>query len=179
VNHVVFADPSNMAARELLAETYTQMGYSQENATWRNFFLTGAQELRGIEVAGPTGQNALALMSHISVTQVFDAVAIRIDGMKAAGLRFAINWTIAETGERHLLRMENGVLSNAANRHADDAVLSVTVPRSQLLLLVIGLVTLESLVEQGIATAEGDLGRLDSIRALLDPPDPKFPIVLP
>jgi len=58
-------------------------------------------------------------------------------------------------------------------------VLSVTVPRSQLLLLVVGLVTLEALVEQGIATANGDLARLDSIRALLDPPDPKFSIVLP
>jgi alkyl sulfatase BDS1-like metallo-beta-lactamase superfamily hydrolase len=179
VNHVVFADPSNLAARELLARTYTQMGYSQENATWRNFFLTGAQELRGIESSVPEGKNALALMAHISVTQVFDAIAIRIDGMKAAGKRFAINWTIAETGERHLLRLENGVLSNAVNRHADDAVLSVTVPRSQLLLLVIGLVTLEALLEQGVATAEGDLSALDSIRVLLDPPDPKFSIVLP
>ena len=179
VNHVVFADPSNMAARELLARTYTQMGYSQENATWRNFFLTGAQELRGIESSVPEGKNALALMAHISVTQVFDAIAIRIDGMKAAGQHFAINWTIAETGERHLLRLENGVLSNAVNRHADDAVLSVTVPRSQLLLLVIGLVTVEALLEQGVATAEGDLSALDSIRVLLDPPDPKFSIVLP
>ena len=179
VNHVVFADPSNMAARELLARTYTQMGYAQENATWRNFFLTGAQELRGIDVAGPAGQNALALMAHISVTQVFDAVAIRIDGMKAADLRFSINWTIAETGERHVLRLENGVLSNAVNRHVDDAVLNVTVPRAQLLLLVVGLVTLDDLVEQGSATASGDVTALDSIRALLDPPDPKFPIVLP
>ena len=179
VNHVVFADPSNMEARELLARTYTQMGYAQENATWRNFFLTGAQELLGTDVAGPAGQNALALMSHISVTQVFDAIAIRIDGMKAAALQFSINWTITDTGERHLLRLENGVLSNASNRHTDDAVLTVSVPRSQLLLLVIGLVTLESLVEQGVATAEGDLTALDSIRAILDPPDPMFPIVLP
>jgi alkyl sulfatase BDS1-like metallo-beta-lactamase superfamily hydrolase len=179
VNHVVFADPSNMAARELLARTYTQMGYSQENATWRNFFLTGAQELLAKEIVGPGGQNALALMAHISVTQVFDAIAIRIDGMKAAELRFSINWTISETGERHLLRLENGVLSNAANRHAGDAVLSVTIPRPQLLLLMVGLVRLDSLVEQGVATAEGDLSVLESIRGLLDPPDPLFPIVLP
>jgi len=179
VNHVVFADPSNMAARELLARTYTQMGYAQENATWRNFFLTGAQELRGIDVAGPAGQNALALMAHISVTQVFDAVAIRIDGMRAAEHRFAINWTISDTGERHLLRLENGVLSNVADRHAPDAVLSVAVPRAQLLLLVVGMVTLDGLVEQGVAIAEGDRTALDTVRSLLDPPDPKFAIVLP
>jgi len=179
VNHVVFADPSNMQARELLARTYTQLGYGQENATWRNFFLTGAQELRGAEVSGPAGQNALALMAHISVTQVFDAIAIRIDGMKAGDHRFAINWTIDETDERHLLRLENGVLSNVADHHVDDAALTVRIPRSQLLLVVIGLVTLESLVEQGIATAIGDLSAIDRLRELLDPPDPKFPIVLP
>ncbi|CAB5078862.1 MAG: MBL fold metallo-hydrolase [Actinobacteria bacterium] len=179
VNHVVFADPSNMKARELLARTYTQMGYAQENATWRNFFLTGAQELRGIAVALPAGRNALALMAHISVTQVFDATAIRIDGIKASEHQFTINWTLTDTGERHLLRLENGVLSNVAGRHADGAVLSVSVPRSHLLLLVVGLVTLESLVEQGIATASGDLTALDTLRGMLDPPDPAFAIVLP
>ena len=55
----------------------------------------------------------------------------------------------------------------------------MSIPRSQLLLLMVGLVTLESLVEQGVATAEGDLSLLESIRGLLDPPDPLFPIVLP
>jgi alkyl sulfatase BDS1-like metallo-beta-lactamase superfamily hydrolase len=39
VNHVVFAEPENTAARELQAETLEQLGYGAENATWRNFFL--------------------------------------------------------------------------------------------------------------------------------------------
>lgn len=38
VNHVVFADPTDAAARELHAEALEQLGYSAENATWRNFF---------------------------------------------------------------------------------------------------------------------------------------------
>lgn len=36
VNHLVFADPSNQKARELLADTYEQLGYQAENGTWRN-----------------------------------------------------------------------------------------------------------------------------------------------
>ncbi len=46
LNHVVFADPGNTEARALLAEVYDGLGHGAENGTWRNFFLTGALELR-------------------------------------------------------------------------------------------------------------------------------------
>ena len=46
VNHVVFADPDNQAARELQADALEQLGYQSESGPWRNFYLTGAQELR-------------------------------------------------------------------------------------------------------------------------------------
>jgi alkyl sulfatase BDS1-like metallo-beta-lactamase superfamily hydrolase len=45
-NDLVFADPSNAAARALQADALEQLGYQSENATWRNIYLTGAQELR-------------------------------------------------------------------------------------------------------------------------------------
>lgn len=47
LNYVVFADPGNTAARELLARVYEELGHGSENATWRNFYLQGAAELRG------------------------------------------------------------------------------------------------------------------------------------
>ena len=46
VNHVVFADPDNRAARELQADALEQLGYQAESGPWRNFYLTGAKELR-------------------------------------------------------------------------------------------------------------------------------------
>ena len=46
VSHLVFADPDNQAARALLADTFEQLGYAAESATWRNAYLFGAQELR-------------------------------------------------------------------------------------------------------------------------------------
>ena len=46
VGHVVFADPENVAARELQAQAFEQLAYGAENATWRNFYLMGALELR-------------------------------------------------------------------------------------------------------------------------------------
>lgn len=187
VNHVVFADPSNAAARELLARTYVQMGYGAENATWRNFFLTGANELLPVrfdgEGAGNTlqsgGAKAVALLRHLTVPQIFDAIAIRLDGPRAGRMSFVVNWTMAETGDRHFLRLENAVLSNVIGRHRDDAVLSITIARSQLLFMLFGFVALDDLVASGDAQVEGDVGVLDTLRGMLDPPDPQFAIVTP
>ena len=45
-SHAVFADESNDAAKEALAEAFTLLGYGAECATWRNNYLNGAAELR-------------------------------------------------------------------------------------------------------------------------------------
>ena len=46
LNHLVFDDPTNQAARDLQADAIEQIGYQSESATFRNAFLTGAHELR-------------------------------------------------------------------------------------------------------------------------------------
>jgi linear primary-alkylsulfatase len=46
LDHAVFADSEHDGARTLLADTLEQLAYGAENATWRNFFLSGATELR-------------------------------------------------------------------------------------------------------------------------------------
>ncbi len=38
VNHVIFADPGDIAARDLQADALEQLGYGSENGTWRNFY---------------------------------------------------------------------------------------------------------------------------------------------
>ncbi|HEY9120477.1 MAG TPA: alkyl sulfatase dimerization domain-containing protein [Marinobacter sp.] len=48
---MVFADPGNGEARALLANVYDQLGYQAESGPWRDFYLTGAYELRH----GPEG----------------------------------------------------------------------------------------------------------------------------
>ena len=42
VKHVVFADPNNKEGKELLADTYEQMGYQAESGPWRSVYLQGA-----------------------------------------------------------------------------------------------------------------------------------------
>lgn len=54
MSKVVFADPNNQQARNLEADALEQLGYQAESGPWRNFYLTGAQELRnGVVKARP------------------------------------------------------------------------------------------------------------------------------
>jgi alkyl sulfatase BDS1-like metallo-beta-lactamase superfamily hydrolase len=179
VNHVIFADPTNTEARELQARTFEQLGYGAENATWRNFFLMGAQELRGDEVKTAVSANSLDMVSQLTVPQVFDAVAVRLDGPAAIGTELVVNVTDTDDGERYVLRLHNSVLTHLAGRHDDTAALTVALPRLALLQVVVGLATLGDLVAAGTASVDGDVTAFDTLRSLLDTPDPAFPIVTP
>ncbi len=85
LNHAVFAEPESEAARELQAEALERLGFGAENATWRNFFLTGAKELREGIGGTPTPAAPRDIVANLSVAQLLDAMAIRLDGPRAAG----------------------------------------------------------------------------------------------
>ena len=125
------------------------------------------------------GANALEMLSYLTVEQIFDATAIRVDGPQAGSLRLGINWTIGDADNRYFLRLENGVLSLVSGRHDLSAALSVTLPRENLLFLLLGFVTLADLVAGGITSTDGAVTVLDTLRSLLDSFDPTFAIVTP
>jgi alkyl sulfatase BDS1-like metallo-beta-lactamase superfamily hydrolase len=83
LNYVVFADPGNTAARELLARTYDKLAHGAENATWRNFYLQGADELRGNLARTPVDTASPEVAAALTVGQLFDSLAIRVEGPKA------------------------------------------------------------------------------------------------
>jgi len=179
VNHVIFADPTNREARELQARTFEQLGYGAENATWRNFFLMGAQELRGDEVGTAVSANSLDMVSQLTVPQMFDAVAVRVDGPAAIGTELVVNVTDTDDGRQYVLRLHNSVLTHLSGRHDAAATLTVALPRLALLQVVVGLATLADLAAAGTATIDGDVTVFDTLRSVLETPDPSFNIVLP
>src|SRR5260221_12699299 len=91
VNHVVFAEPENRAARELQADALEQLGYGAENASWRNFFLMGATELREGIGGTPTPTAPPDIVANLSVEQLLDAMAIRLDGPRASECQLRID----------------------------------------------------------------------------------------
>lgn len=178
LNHAVFAEPGHQGARELQARTFEQLAYGAENATWRNVFLMGALELRRGPVVSPASF-PIDMLSRLTVTQIFETVAVRIDGPRAADHHLLVNFTIGDDRARHLLRLEHGVLGHVAGRHDPAADATVTLGDGHLVPVLLGLVALDDLVADGAATVEGDGGVIDTLRSLLDGGQPGFTIVEP
>jgi len=170
-SHAVFADPGSAGAKDVLAQALQRLGYGAECATWRNCFLTGADELRNGITPTPFSASA-GMAGAMTVTQLFDTIAIRIDGPRAAGTSLTVLWHFTDSGERYLMELSNGALIHFPTRHAPAADLTLTLTHPQLL----GLLTSGSL--DGIG-ASGDRGVLQTIMSFTDEPDPSFPVVTP
>ena len=179
LNYVIFADPGNAEAKALQADTFEQLGYGAENGTWRNFFLTGALELRDGSVGTPTSPNAPDIAAALTVAQLFDTVALRVDGPRAWDARITIDWAVSGVGT-YRAALGNGVLVHhevEAGSPGADATVSLT--KLQLLLLFGGLISLADQVAAGDITVAGDITSVAALAGLLDQPDPDFAIVTP
>jgi len=179
VNHVVFAEPGNEAARELQADALEQLGYGSENAVWRNFFLMGALELREGIVGTPTDSAAPDILAQLSVGQILDAMATRLDGPRAWDARLTINWEVTNPDEKHLIEVENGVLNHRPDRHHPEADATLTIERRALNEMLAKTADLAELATSGRLRVEGDGEKLGQLLGLLDEPDPGFAIVTP
>ncbi|NEW59181.1 MBL fold metallo-hydrolase [Nocardia cyriacigeorgica] len=176
LNHAVFAEPDNDAAKQALAEVYDKLGYGSENGTWRNFFLVGARELRhGATPVDLDTANA-ELMSALSVDMIIDALAVRVDGPRAAGSGFTMDWKLTDEDRVVRLTMSNGALTHRTGTEdaplRGPAGLTLTLTKEQLLSMLAGKAT------AGIGL-DGDQSLLATLTGLLDTPDPRFPIVTP
>ncbi len=179
VNHVVFAEPENEAARQLQADALEQLGYGAENATWRNFYLAGAGELREGVTGTPTDTRAPDILAQLSIAQILDGMKVRLDGPAAWGKRLTIGWQVTDPDERHLLRVENGVLNHRPWPEGAEAETTLVITRRALNEMLSGSAELQGLAEAGDLRVEGDGVKLGELLGLLEEPDPAFPIVTP
>ena len=121
VKNVVFADPNNKDAKELLADAYEQMGYQAESGPWRAIYLMGAFELRnGVPSAGGTNVASPDTIKAMPPEMTFDFFGVRLNGEKAAGKKLTLNVEFTDLKKEYALIVENGVL-NYAKKAAPNA----------------------------------------------------------
>jgi len=161
----------------LLADTFEQLGYGSENGTWRCAYLSGAHELRHGSFGTPIVAVSADMLAALKPTQIFDSMAIRINGPRSWDERIEVDVDLGDAG-RYRLRLVNGVLTYSAAAQAAAADLTLRMPAAALPALLGGPLTPESLSAIGAQT-EGDLGALARLVAALDAPDPDFAIVTP
>ncbi|BBZ19669.1 alkyl/aryl-sulfatase [Mycolicibacterium gadium] len=175
LDHAMFTDENHSAARQLYVATLQQLAYGSENGPWRNFFLAGATELADGNFGTPTQVAPATLMAQLTPEQIFDALAISVNGPRAWDLDLALDVTFLDSDTNYRLTLRNGVLVYR-KVNADEATAGATVKvasKVRLLALAAG-----DLTSPGFELV-GDAQVLQQLTESLDRPDPGFNIVTP
>ena len=165
----MFADGDNVAAKNLLADAYEQLGYQSESGPWRNFYLTGALELRRgvtkLPVPNTASQDTIRAMP---IEMFFDYLGVRLNGDRAAGLTVAFNLELTDTNEKYVLGVENSAIHYSKGRSLPNADASIVISRADLNDVMLGTVTMEKQIVAGKAKLSGDHQKLANFVSCLD-----------
>lgn len=180
LDHLVFAEPGNMAARALEADALEQLGYQAESGPWRNFYLSGAQDLRGLSPKRLGARQANGQSQAMSPELFFDYLGVRLNADRAQGkqIHLRIVLTDAQPGEnaRWDLRLARSVLH--ARKAADTpAPVALTAPKLAVMAVFAGKMPVEEAERQGLIS--GDEQILREMLGLLDTFRADFNLVLP
>jgi alkyl sulfatase BDS1-like metallo-beta-lactamase superfamily hydrolase len=177
--HIVFADDGHAEARALLADAFEQLGFGAENGTWRNSYLGGAEELRHGNFGTPTSPDAPDLISAISVSQLFDSIAIRVDGPRAWDEHLTISWVVTDTATTYVTELRNGALNHRAADGPAPGSTTFTLSRPTLIGLVTRRLDFNEALATGAVTVDGDAAVLMRLIGVLARVDTDFDVVTP
>lgn len=180
LNHVVFAEPDNQEAANLLANAYTQLGYMAESGSWRNFYLTGAKELReGVADLPRTNTSGPDMVRAIPLNMYFDLLAVRLNSEKAIGKDMTINFVVSDTSEEATLILSNGTLHHRMGVTDVDAKATLKLTREALDKINMKTASIADLRKSGDLEIEGNPLALRSFFGLIEEPPFWFEIVRP
>ncbi|QIX50498.1 alkyl sulfatase dimerization domain-containing protein [Rhodococcus sp. DMU1] len=176
--HLLFTDDTDQAARALQADAMEQLAYGSENGTWRCIYLAGAKELRD-GIFGSPVQSSGDFLDALTVPQLFDSLAVRVDGPRAWDLRLVISWILTDLGIAYLTELRHGVL----NHRTVDAPLPgstvFTLTRRTLIGALTGQLDPATALADGTIAVTGDPTVAGRLFEVLAPVDPDFAIVTP
>ena len=178
LNKLVYAEPANAQAKDLLANVFEQLGYQYESASLRNVFLAAAQELRnGIQtIAAPRGTSP-SMARAMTTSQWWDSVGTRVDSALADGNDYIVNFITPDTDQTFVIEMSSGTLSNIEGYLSDEADATITINRTDLDTVIMGQATLSEQLQNDLGSLEGDASVLLSMAAVLTVFSPGFEVL--
>ena len=178
LNKLVYAEPANAQAKDLLANVFEQLGYQYESASLRNVFLAAAQELRnGIQtIAAPRGTSP-SMARAMTTSQWWDSVGTRVDSSLADGNDYIVNFITPDTDQTFVIEMSSGTLSNIEGYLSDEADATITINRTDLDTVIMGQATLSEQLQNDLGSLEGDASVLLSMAAVLTVFSPGFEVL--
>jgi alkyl sulfatase BDS1-like metallo-beta-lactamase superfamily hydrolase len=168
LNKLVYAEPDNQHAKDLLADAFEQIGYQKESPSVRNSFLAAAFELRHGFPSGATAQPVNPdTVKAMSTDLLLDFLGIRLDSRKAEGMAFVVNLVTPDNGEQFIIEMSNSTLTNSKGFQSSSADLSITINRSDLELIMTSISTFPDLAGEGKVKLEGDVSIIQKLQDVL------------
>lgn len=176
LNHVVQVDVENISARALLADCYEQLGYQAESAPWRNFYLCGALELREGLAKGSLFLASPSMAQAMPLKNLIQTLSVRLNSERAESVSLLLNICFEDEAPL-LLSIENAVLHAWQGRSSDQANLSVDISLLNFKRLMLNLVGWEELLQNEELRLSGDANVLETLLALFDQFQRRFPLV--
>ena len=168
LDKLVYAEPGNQKAKDLLADNFEQIGYQQESPSVRNSFLAAAYELRnGIQKGVTPKGTGPDMIRAMSTGLWLDYLAIRLDGSKVKGLAGKINLVTPDNKEKYVVELSNETLTNIEGYQAKDAELTITINREDLIPIMMGVKTFDDQIKAGKATFRGKRKLFDQLRSAM------------
>ncbi|MCL6250049.1 MBL fold metallo-hydrolase [Altererythrobacter sp. KTW20L] len=180
LDKLVFADPANAAARELQAQTLTQLGYQQSSATWRNVYLTAARELRGGVVPIPPGARSADYLASMTAPMLLDYSGIALSPERARDVDIAIALHFTDLDERYAVTVARGLLQYARMESPDRGpALALALDRATFDALITRRTDLGDVLAEARAAVSGDPAEAARFFTLFEQFTPDFEIVAP
>ena len=180
LNHLVFAQPDNGSAKQMLAEAYRQLGYQSESGPWRDIYLSGALEL----LSGTPDQHydpvfAKAFVQQVPLMQFMKALSVRLDGEKAEGERLVLNVLFTDQQQNFVLTVRNSVMHYKESPAAANADVSIALSKNLFVDILLGQAGIQQLLTTDDLAVEGSVLKLLKFFSLLGESNDNFNIVTP
>jgi alkyl sulfatase BDS1-like metallo-beta-lactamase superfamily hydrolase len=183
VNHLVFAEPENLEARYLQADALEQLGFQSESGPWRDFYLTGAQELRngGSALKGVRGNaTGPSFMRAMTMDMMTDVLGVRLNGPATKDFWLSIHVTLTDRHEpTERIEIRGGVLSTRHAIEGEVVDIEIKSEQSAFAQFAGGSNTLDQILSGTNFEVNGDLELLMALESNLDTFEFGFEIVLP
>jgi alkyl sulfatase BDS1-like metallo-beta-lactamase superfamily hydrolase len=168
LNKLIYAEPGNRQAKDLLGDVFEQIGYQQESPSVRNSFLAAAYELRSGIPSGASPKSSGPDMVRAMTTELWlDFLGVRLDSDKADGKSFKINLVTPDNGEEFVVELSNSTLTNIKGVQAEDADLTVTIDREDLVQSMMGAISFDDQIASGKARLKGNREVYEQLKTML------------
>ena len=177
MNKVVIDCPSFKEGRELLADTYEQLGYQSEGAGWRNVYLSGAYEIRhGIQKT-VIKANSADVVSEMDLGMVLDYLAVQVDATVAQHNSFTMNIVMPDVQETYFVEMSNGNLNNIKVEKEQKADATLLISKADIDRFNLKQTTIAELLKLKQAQLTGDQSVISKLAVSMTQANPSFEIV--